>query len=130
LMAGKLLAQLGVGLITIGVYVGLGFFALFQFAMLGLVDPMLVVYLVVFYILGYAVFGAVMMAIGGAVRGGIYGTSPNLNPNSPTLENNGGDVRYETDFRSVYARVLENWLGTSSVPILGGDFRAGAPAIV
>ena len=73
---------------------------------------------------------AVMMAIGGAVRGGIYGTSPNLDPNSPTLENNGGDVRYETDFRSVYARVLENWLGTSSSPILGGDFRAGAPAIV
>src|SRR5688572_22346958 len=74
--------------------------------------------------------GAVMMAIGGAVRGGIYGTSPNLSPNSPTLENNGGDVRYETDFRSVYARVLENWLGTSSTSILGGDFRAGAPPIV
>jgi len=74
--------------------------------------------------------GAVMMAIGGAVRGGIYGTSPNLDPNSPTLENNGGDVRYETDFRSVYARVLDNWLGASSVPILGGDFRAGAPPIV
>ncbi len=68
LMAGKLLAQLGVGLITIGVYVGLGFYALFQFAMLGLVDPMLVVYLVVFYILSYAVFGAVMMAIGAAVN--------------------------------------------------------------
>ena len=73
---------------------------------------------------------AVMLAIGGAVRGGVYGTSPNLNPNSPTLENNGGDVRYETDFRSVYARVLDNWLGANSTSILGGDFRAGAPAIV
>ena len=31
-----------------------------------------------------------------------------------TLENNGNDVRYETDFRSVYARVLDNWLGTNS----------------
>jgi uncharacterized protein (DUF1501 family) len=72
----------------------------------------------------------VMMAIGGAVRGGIYGTAPSLDPNSPTLENNGGDVRFETDFRSVYARVLENWLGTGSVSILGGDFRVGAPAIV
>ena len=40
-----------------------------------------------------------------------------------------GDVRFETDFRSVYARLLEQWLGVSSVPILGGDFRAGAPAI-
>ncbi len=73
---------------------------------------------------------AVMMAIGGAVRGGIYGTAPSLDPNSPTLENNGGDVRYETDFRSVYARVLDNWLGASSTSILGGDFRAGAPPIV
>jgi uncharacterized protein (DUF1501 family) len=68
----------------------------------------------------------VMLALGGAVRGGLYGTAPSLDPNS----NNGGDVRFETDFRSVYARVLENWLGANSISILGGDFRAGAPAIV
>lgn len=74
----------------------------------------------------------VMMAIGGAVRGGLYGTAASLDPNpgNPTLENNGGDVRYETDFRSVYARVLDNWLGANSVAILGGDFRASAPEIV
>jgi uncharacterized protein (DUF1501 family) len=74
----------------------------------------------------------VMMAIGGGVRGGIYGTAPSLNPdpNNATLENNGGDVRYETDFRSVYARVLDNWLGANSESILGGNFRAGAPAII
>ena len=68
LMAGKLLSQLGIGLITIGIYVGLGFLALFQFAMFGLVDPVLVVYLLVFYVLSYLVFGAVMMAIGAAVN--------------------------------------------------------------
>ena len=75
---------------------------------------------------------AVMMVMGGAVRGGIYGTAPSLNPdpNNPTLENAGGDVRYETDFRSVYARVLDGWLGANSPSILGGDFRAGAPAVV
>ncbi len=74
----------------------------------------------------------VMMAMGGAVRGGIYGTAASLDPagQNPTLENAGGDVTYQTDFRSVYARVLDNWLGASSVPILGGDFRAGAPAII
>ena len=72
----------------------------------------------------------VMMAIGGGVRGGIYGTSPVLDPASPTLENSGNDVRYETDFRSVYARILDGWLGASSVSILGGDFRTGAPAII
>jgi uncharacterized protein (DUF1501 family) len=76
--------------------------------------------------------GGLMMALGGAVRGGIYGSAASLDPNpgNPTLENNGGDVRHETDFRSVYARVLDNWLGASSVAILGGDFRAGAPAII
>jgi uncharacterized protein (DUF1501 family) len=74
----------------------------------------------------------VMMAMGGAVRGGIYGTAASLDPapGNPTLENNGGDVRYETDFRSVYARVLDNWLGANSAAILGGDFRGGGPAIV
>jgi uncharacterized protein (DUF1501 family) len=73
----------------------------------------------------------VMMAMGGAVRGGIYGSAASLDPNpgNPTLENNGGDVRHETDFRSVYARVLDNWLGANSTSILGGDFRNG-PAIV
>lgn len=76
--------------------------------------------------------GGVMMAMGGSVRGGIYGTAASLDPNpaNPTLENNGGDVRHETDFRSVYARVLDNWLGGNSTSILGGDFRAGAPPIV
>src|SRR5712691_9022350 len=76
--------------------------------------------------------GGLMMAIGGAVRGGIYGTAADLNPkpDNPTLENAGGDVTYETDFRSVYAKVLDGWLGTDSTPILGGNFRAGAPAII
>jgi uncharacterized protein (DUF1501 family) len=68
-----------------------------------------------------------MMAIGGQVRGGIYGTAPSLSPDpaNATLENAGNDVRYETDFRSVYARVVDNWLGTDSSGILGGDFRGG-----
>ena len=71
----------------------------------------------------------VMMAIGGQVRGGLHGTAASLQPGHPTLENNSGDVRHETDFRSVYASVLDQWLGVDSRPILNGDFRAGAPAI-
>src|SRR5207237_7965805 len=76
--------------------------------------------------------GGMMMAIGGAVRGGIYGTVANLNPtpDNPTLENGGNDVTYETDFRSVYAKVLDGWMGTDSTAILGGNFRPNAPAFL
>ena len=70
-----------------------------------------------------------MMVLGGSVRGGLYGTAASLAPGNPTLENNSGDVRYETDFRSVYAPLLDQWLGVNSVSILNGDFKAGAPAI-
>lgn len=66
-----------------------------------------------------------MMAIGGGVRGGLYGTAASLaaTPDNATLENAANDVRYETDFRSVYARVIDGWLGADSSRILGGDFR-------
>ena len=68
--------------------------------------------------------GGLMMAIGGGVNGQqLFGTAARLQPGHPTLENNSGDVRFETDFRSVYARILDNWLGVDSVPILNGDFR-------
>jgi uncharacterized protein (DUF1501 family) len=68
---------------------------------------------------------SVMLAMGGRVSGGLYGTAPNLNldPANPTLENNAGDVHFETDFRSVYAQVIDQWLGADSRAILNGDFR-------
>jgi len=73
-----------------------------------------------------------MFAIGGRVNGGLYGTAASLNPDpaNPTLENNGGDVHYETDFRSVYARIIDSWLGGDSVTLLGGDFRKPGLAFV
>lgn len=71
----------------------------------------------------------VMLALGGRVRGGIYGTSPNLapDPQNPTLENGGADVRHAIDFRSVYSKVAEEWIGTDPVGLLGGDFRDASP---
>jgi len=76
--------------------------------------------------------GGLMMAIGGPVRGGIYGTAADLNPrpDNSTLENAGGDVTYETDFRSIYATVLDGWVGADSTVILGGNFRTNAPAFI
>ena len=73
-----------------------------------------------------------MMALGGRVNGGLYGTAANLAPGTtnPTLENNSGDIHYETDFRSVYARAIDNWLGADSAAILGGDFRKASLTFV
>jgi uncharacterized protein (DUF1501 family) len=69
----------------------------------------------------------IMLAMGGGVRGGLYGTAPNLRvaPDNVTLENNSSDVRYETDFRSVYATVIEQWLGADAAAVLGASFPAG-----
>ncbi len=77
--------------------------------------------------------GANMMVLGGLVRGGIYGTAPNLNldPANPTLENNNGDVKCETDFRGVYAKILDNWLGIElGQRFSARDYRAGAPNVL
>ncbi|HTY51028.1 MAG TPA: ABC transporter permease [Steroidobacteraceae bacterium] len=67
LMWGKLLAQLGVGLLTMAIYVGMGLFALLQLSMAGLVQPGLILQLLAFYLVTYLVFGALMLAIGAAI---------------------------------------------------------------
>jgi len=68
--------------------------------------------------------GSLMMAMGGRVNGGFYGTAPRLTPDpqNPTLENNGNDVHYAIDFRSVYAQVIDRWLGGNSQNVLSGNF--------
>ncbi|MGD0968514.1 MAG: DUF1501 domain-containing protein [Candidatus Aquilonibacter sp.] len=57
-----------------------------------------------------------LFAIGGGVKGGLYGATPDLS------NTNMGNVRFTTDFRSVYATVLERWLGRPSTKILSGNF--------
>ena len=68
LMWGKLLGRLGVGLLILVVYVGLGMLALLGFSLAGLIDPMLLVYFVIFYLLASLVYGGLMMSIGAAVN--------------------------------------------------------------
>lgn len=73
--------------------------------------------------------GGLMMAMGGRVGGGLYGNAAASladTDDNHDLENFGRDVKYQTDFRSVYARVIDDWLGVDSVPILGGDYRNAA----
>jgi uncharacterized protein (DUF1501 family) len=58
-----------------------------------------------------------MFVIGNAVQGGVYGTYPSLENLDAT-----GDLQFTTDFRSVYAGILRDQVGTDPAPILGGDF--------
>ncbi len=67
LMTGKILGQMAVGLLILLLYTGLGMIGLTSFAMIGLLDPMLLVYLVIFFILAYFTIAALMAAIGSAV---------------------------------------------------------------
>jgi len=61
---------------------------------------------------------APMFVIGDKVKAGLLGNYPSLAP-ADLFQ---GDVKYNVDFRSVYAGVLENWLKTKSAPILGKQF--------
>lgn len=53
---------------------------------------------------------------GGAVKGGLHGEYPSLS------DLDDGDLRYSTDFRKVYATVLDRWLAADSEKLLGGRF--------
>ena len=60
---------------------------------------------------------APMFLLGGRVKPGLFGKQPSLTD----LDN--GDLKFNIDFRSVYANVLEQWLKTKSQPILGRKFE-------
>jgi uncharacterized protein (DUF1501 family) len=61
---------------------------------------------------------APMFIIGSRVKSGLLGTEPSLAP----ADLDQGDIKFGTDFRSVYATLLEDWLKTPSLPILGRRF--------
>jgi uncharacterized protein (DUF1501 family) len=61
---------------------------------------------------------APMFLIGSKMKAGLLGAEPSLAPADLT----DGDIKYNTDFRSVYASILQSWLKTNSVPILGKQF--------
>lgn len=60
---------------------------------------------------------APMFLLGGGVRGGLHGRHPSLTELDP-----GGDLSWTTDFRSVYASVLEHWLRVPADQVLGRRF--------
>jgi ABC-type Na+ efflux pump permease subunit len=68
LMTGKIIGQMAVGLLVLALYAGLGLVALVSFATLGLLDPVLIVFLLIFYVLGFFTFASLMAAVGAAVN--------------------------------------------------------------
>jgi len=62
---------------------------------------------------------APMFLIGDPVRGGVHGRHPSL-----TKLDANGDLVFHTDFRRVYATIIDQWMGTDSRPILNGRFEA------
>ena len=60
---------------------------------------------------------APMFLLGSAVKGGLYGEQPSLN----TLDS--GNLKFTTDFRSVYASVLQGYLNAPASDLLGGTWE-------
>ena len=61
--------------------------------------------------------GAPMLLVGGKVKAGAIGAHPSL----AKLED--GNLVHHTDFRRVYAAMLEDWLGLEAKPVVGAGFK-------
>ena len=62
----------------------------------------------------------VAFAVGEHVKGGVYGTYPSL---APADQEDGGNLKFNLDFRSVYSTILEDWFQLDAEPIVGGNFE-------
>ena len=60
---------------------------------------------------------APMFLVGAKVKAGLIGPHPDLS----RIEGGGG-VKHHTDFRRVYATLLDRWLSWDSRAVLGGSF--------
>jgi uncharacterized protein (DUF1501 family) len=58
---------------------------------------------------------APLFVLSGGVRGGLHGVAPDL------ADLDDGDLKFKTDFRSVYQDLLV-WLGCDATAVLGGEF--------
>jgi uncharacterized protein (DUF1501 family) len=62
----------------------------------------------------------VAFAVGEHIKGGVYGTYPSL---EPSKQEEGGNLKFNLDFRSVYSTILEDWFQLDAEPIVGGNFE-------
>ena len=62
----------------------------------------------------------VAFVVGEHVKGGIYGQYPSL---APSQLEEGGNLKFNLDFRSVYSTILEEWFSLDANPIVNGNFE-------
>ena len=62
----------------------------------------------------------IAFAVGEHVKGGIYGEYPSLDLDQ---QEEGGNLKFNLDFRSVYSTILEDWFSLDPTPIVGGNFE-------
>ena len=62
----------------------------------------------------------VAFMVGEHIKGGVYGTYPSL---EPSQQEEGGNLKFNLDFRSVYSTILEDWFQLDAEPIVGGNFE-------
>ena len=60
------------------------------------------------------------MFAGEHVKGGIYGEYPSL---EPSQQEEGGNLKYSMDFRSIYTTIVEDYFRMDPQPIVGGSFE-------
>ncbi len=68
LMTGKIIGQMGVGMVLLSVYASVGLVTLKAFAMLGMIHPSAIVYLIVYFVLAYFIIASLMAAVGASVN--------------------------------------------------------------
>ena len=64
--------------------------------------------------------GGIAFVVGEHVKGGIYGEYPSL---EPSQQEEGGNLKYSTDFRSIYTTIVEDFYKMDPQPIVGGSFE-------
>jgi ABC-2 type transport system permease protein len=68
LLAGKIIGQLGVSMVAFGLYVAVGLALLVSFALFGILNPWLILYLGIFFLLAYLTYGSLMVSVGAVVN--------------------------------------------------------------
>ena len=63
----------------------------------------------------------IAFAVGEHVKGGIYGEYPSLEAGK---QEDGGNLKSSTDFRSIYTSIVEDWLHLDAPSIVGGKFES------